>query len=151
MKNHFLFTVLVLPLTLGAVVLMATSYCVPEPWRSLFVNLAAGLAGSVITVFYIEKIIRRNEQHEWTKVKEHVGRQVNILANATTSSVRLALGLDVPMPPNVAEVLADPRKFRPLMLELIERQLLPGISGLSQMKQDDWRIFANNMIGCVRC
>lgn len=150
MKKHFLFNVLVLPLTLGAAVLMAASYCVPEPWRSLFVNLAAGLAGSVITVFYIEKIIRRNEQYEWTRVKEHVGRQVNILANATTSSVRLALRIDVPMPSNVAEAISDPRHLRTMMLELIERQLLPGISGLSQMNQDAWRIFANNMIGCVK-
>ena len=150
MKKHFLLTVLVLPLTLAAAVLMAAGFCVPEPWRSLFVNLAAGLVGSVITVFYVEKIIRRNEQHEWMKVMGHVGRQVNILANATTSSVRAALKLKMPASSCAPEVASDPRRLRTMMLDLIECDLLPQISGLGRMNQDDWRIFANNMIGSVK-
>ncbi len=144
-----MFAVLVLPLTLVAAVLMVASFCVPDPWRSLFVNLAAGLVGSIITVFYIEKIIRRNEQHEWTKVMRHIGRQVNILANGTTSSVRSALRIKVSFPRDL-EVFDDPRRMRAMMIELIEDRLLPRISGLSQMNQDDWRTFANNMIGSVK-
>jgi len=150
MKKHFLFKVLVLPLVLAASVLMLASFCVYEPWRSLLVNLAAGLVGSMITVFYIEKIIRRNERYEWTKVLGHIGRQVNILANGTTSSVRLGLGLKMPRSSRELEVIDDPRRFRTMMIELIEDRLLPGISGLAQMNQDDWRTFSNNMIGSVK-
>ncbi len=107
MRKHFLFTVLVVPLTLGAAVLMVTSFGVSEPWRSLFVNLAAGLLGSVITVFYIDKILRRNEQYKWTKVRGHVGKQVNILANATSSSLRQALGIKLRISPSDFATLSD--------------------------------------------
>jgi hypothetical protein len=150
MKKHFLLTVLVLPLALAAAVLMAAGFCVAEPWRGLFVNLAAGLVGSVITVFYVEKIIRRNEQREWTRVMGHVGRQVNILANSTTSSVRAALGLKMPASFRETEVIGDPRRSRIMMLDLIECDLLPQISGLGQMNQEDWCKFANSMIGSVK-
>ena len=102
----------------------------------------------MITIFCVEKIIRRNEQYEWTKVMSHIGRQVNILANGTTSSVRLALRLK--MPPPSLEVMSDPRRMRIMMIELIEFQILPAISRLSQMSQDDWRSFSNNMISSVR-
>jgi len=135
---------------LGAAALMLASFCVGEPWRSLSVNLAAGLVGSIITVLYVEKIIRRHEQYEWTKVMGHIGRQVNVLANGTTSSVRLALGLNMPLSPRDVDAIDDPRRLRTMMIELIEGRLLAGISGLSQMNQDAWRTFSNNMIGSVR-
>jgi len=36
------------------------------------------------------------------------------------------------------------------MIELIEKQLLPAIYGLSQMNQDGWRTLANNMAGSMK-
>lgn len=148
--KHFLLTVLVLPLSLGAALLILGSLCATEPWRSLLVNLAAGLIGSMVTVFYVEKIIRRNEQHEWMKVMGHIGRQVNILANGTTSSIRLALGLPLPTSSLDLEVLNHPRRMRARMLALIERQLLPNINRLAEMNQKGWHTFANNMVNSVK-
>jgi len=136
-----------------SVSLMLVSLWVVEPWRSLLINLSAGFIGSMITVFYVEKIIRRNEEHEWRKVMVHVGRQVNILANGTTSTVRLALGLDLEMPSSLDEQVAvssDPRRMRQVMLALIENGLLPNLSGLTEMDQNAWKTFANNMLGSIR-
>jgi len=150
MKKHFLLTVLVGPLTLGAGVLILASFYVADPWRGLLVNLAAGLLGSMVTVFYVEKIIRRNEQHEWTKVMSHISRQVNILANGTTSSVRQALGLRWPPASVDLEVASDPRRMRAAMVALIEGQLLPNIDRLAEINQKAWRTFANNMVNSVK-
>src|SRR5882762_3485116 len=96
MKNIYLLKVLAAPLSIGSLLLVGISFCVKEPWRGLSINLAAGLLGSMITVFYVEIVIKRNERIKWTKVRKHVGRQVNFLANATTSSVRQAFGLEFP-------------------------------------------------------
>src|ERR1700674_4571353 len=150
MKKHFLLTNLVAPLALGAAVLMLASLRLCDPWRSLFVNLAAGLIGSMITVFFIDRIIRRNEQYQWTKVLNHVGRQVNILANGTTSSLRLALGLRLPQSWMNLDVANDPRRMRKLMLAFIEEELLPKISELSAMNQEGWRTFANNILATLK-
>src|SRR5690349_18430866 len=95
MKDNLL-VVLAAPLSIGSLFLVGISFSVKEPLRSLFINLAAGLLGSMVTVFYVETVIRRNEKNKWAKVYKHVGRQVNFLANATTSSVRGALGLEFP-------------------------------------------------------
>ena len=150
MKKHFLLTVLVIPLTMvAAAALMLAVHFSGEPWRSLLVNLAAGLLGSIITVFYVEKIIRRNDQYEWTKVLSHVGRQVNILANGTTASLRLALGLQMPPSSEDLEVLNDPRRMRTMVISIIENRLLPNISQVTEMNQSDWRTFANNMQGSL--
>ncbi len=149
MKKHFLLAVLIAPLSLTSAVLVLASFLVAEPWRSLLINLAAGLLGSMITVFYVEKIIRRNERYEWTKVMGHIGRQVNILANATTTSVRLALGLRMPSASVDLEVIRDPQRMRAMMLRLIEDQLLPQIPKLAEINQDDWRAFANNLRGSM--
>jgi hypothetical protein len=153
MKKYFLLTVLVLPLTLGAIGLMLASLYANEPWRSLAVNLAAGLIGSVITVIYIEKIIRRNEQSQWTKVMIHVGRQVNILANGTTTSLRVALKLRMPSSGDLDKELAvatDPRRMRAVMLSLIEDQLLPQIPRIVELNQKGWRAFANSMLASMK-
>lgn len=150
MKKHYLLAVLVGPLTLCAALLILVSFHVTDPWRSLLVNLAPGLLGSMVTVFYVERIIRRNEQYEWTKVLSHISRQVNILANGTTSSVRQALGLRLSLSFVDLEVANDPRRMRAVMVALIERQLLPNIDQLAGINQKDWRIFADNMVNSVK-
>jgi hypothetical protein len=132
---------------------MLASLRLNEPLRSLAVNLAAGLVGSLITVLYIEKIIRRNEQSQWNKVMSHVGRQVNILANATTTSLRVALSLRMPSFDDLdeeLEVTSDPHKMRTMMLSLIENQLLPQLSRLSDLNQKGWQTLAASMLGTMR-
>lgn len=151
MKRRYLLLVLLLPLLLGSTILFLISFHAVDPWRSLFVNLAAGLLGSMITVFYIDTIIRRNKKAELVKVLNHVGRQVNILANGTTASVRLALGLRLPrLSEAELQAFQDPGSMRMMILGVIENQLLPRISRLREMNQRDWKTFANNMANSVQ-
>lgn len=124
---------------------MLGSFFIVDPWRSLLVNISAGLLGSVITVLYIEKIMRRNERYEWTKVLGHVGMQVNILANGTTSSLRQALGLDLPISWQDLRVFGDPRRMRAEMLAFIKNQLVPQVSRLANLDRSEWRTLAGNM------
>src|SRR2546422_223879 len=87
---------LVFPLCAAAFVSMLASLWVPDPWKSLLVNLAATFLGSIVTVFFVEAILRRGEEQRWKRFKGHVGKQVTILANATASSVRNALAIPPP-------------------------------------------------------
>jgi peptidoglycan/LPS O-acetylase OafA/YrhL len=94
--KSFLFKWLVFPLMAAAIVSMLVSLCVPDPWRSLLVNLAATFLGSIVTVFFVETILRRGEEQRWKKFQGHVGKQVSTLANGTASSVRNALAIPPP-------------------------------------------------------
>jgi hypothetical protein len=149
MKKNFLLRWLVAPLGVTSIALFVVSFWVNDPWRSLLINLAAGLIGSIITVLFVEKVIRWKEREEWAEVLDHVGKQVNILANGTTSSIRLALGLPLPRPENEFEVVHNPRLMRQMMINLIEKELLPRISQLAEMNQKAWNTFARNMQGSV--
>ncbi len=95
-KKRSLTTMLVLPLLSAAALAMLGGFYAPEPWRSLLVNISAGLLGSIITVLYVDQILRRRERAEWANVSRHVGERVSRLAIATASSVRLALRLEPP-------------------------------------------------------
>ena len=150
-KKHSLVTLLVIPLLSIAALAMFTALYTPEPWRSLLVNISAGLLGSVITVLYVDQMLRRREQAEWAKVSSHVQFQVTRLAIATASSMRLALGLQMP-PQSSTDVdrLADPKYIRTMMLTAIESSIAPRIGQLPSMSQHDWTIFANNLAGTIR-
>jgi hypothetical protein len=138
MKNSFLLKRLVTPLSFAAAIFMLVAFLMPDPWRSLFVNLAATFLGSIVTVFYVEVILRRDEQRQWTLVMGQVGKQLTILGNATISSIRQALGVPLPIAFEDFEVVKDPAMLRRLMTELAE-SLLPEISGLANMNQNGWR------------
>ena len=153
MKNSFLLKRLVIPLSVAAAIFMLVAFLTPDPWRSLLINLAATFLGSIVTVFYIEVILRRDEQRQWTIVTGHVGKQVNILANATISSVRQALDVPLPAAFEDFDVAKDPATIRKLMTELAE-SLLPDLPGLARMDPDGWRSLVNNLrattINCER-
>jgi len=147
--RHFLLKRLVVPLCAAAVASMLLSLFLCDPWRSLLINLAATFLGSIVTVFFVERIIRRSEEQRWARFRGHVGKQVTILANATASIVRNALALPPPDTLNV-DLANDPARMRQLMINLIEGELLPASSRIEQMDQDDWRIFARNLLGAIR-
>ena len=58
---------LIVPLIAGAALTMLAALYTPEPWRSLLVNISAGLLGSLVTVLYVDQMLRRREQSEWVK------------------------------------------------------------------------------------
>jgi hypothetical protein len=146
----FLFKWLVIPLSAAAVLSMLVSLCVSDPWRSLLVNLAATFLGSIVTVFFVETILRRNEEQRWKKFQGHVGKQVSILANGAASSVRNALAIPPPDIRNEEGIMPNPAEMRQMMIAMIEEDLLPATARLEQMDQEDWRIFARNLYGAMR-
>jgi len=150
-KKHSVITLLIIPLVSAAGLAIFAAPYTPEPWRSLLVNISAGLLGSLVTVLYVDQMLRRREQSEWAKVSTHVQSQVTRLAVATASSVRLALRIETPSPP-LADVdrLGDPKYIRTMMLTVIEERIAPRLGQIPNMAPKDWSIFANNLAGTIR-
>jgi hypothetical protein len=150
-KKRSLMGLVVVPLLSVAALAMFAALYAPEPWRSLLVNISAGLLGSLVTVLYLDQMLRRREQSEWARVSGHVQSQVTRLAVATASSVRLALRIEAPSPPlEDVDRLADPKYVRVMMLTEIEARIAPRLSQLPNMTPKDWSIFANNLAGTIR-
>lgn len=146
----FLLKWLVFPLCVAAFVSMLVSLCMPDPWRSLLVNLAATFLGSIVTVFFVEAILRRGEEQRWKRFRGHVGKHVTILAIATASAVRNALAIPPPDIRNDEGALPNPGQMRLMMISMIEEDLLPASNRMQQMDQDDWLALARNLLGTLR-
>jgi hypothetical protein len=81
---NFLFKRLVIPLSAGGGSVDVGQLVRPDPWRSLLVNLAATFLGSIVTVFFVDAILRRGEEERWKKFQGHAGKQISILGIGTS-------------------------------------------------------------------
>lgn len=92
--KRYMATRLMLPLLVGAVVFFAAAFKCPEPWRSLLINLAAALAGSIVTVFFIDAVLRRQKQAEWEDVRLRTNHRLIKLGQSGITTVRIALQIE---------------------------------------------------------
>ena len=146
--RHFLPKYLVLPFVTAAAVSVFVSTRVGEPWKGLTVNMAAAFLGSIVTVFYVDVILRRNQEARWARVRSKVFIRLERVSNATISSVRSAFGVQ---PPDALAL--DPMNLalmRREILQLAEQTLRPALFGIEKMNQRDWKILAANLQGSVQ-
>jgi hypothetical protein len=149
-KRNFLLVSFLTPMLILAVGLMWLSLRVESAWSSLLVNLVASIFGSILTVFYVDHVVQRNEKLHWATVMGHVGKQVNTLANATFSSIRSALGLTVPIEwMNDVAIAYDPCRMRSVMSRFIEERLIPETPRLSEISPEAWQSLARNLRAIV--
>ncbi len=81
---------LVLPLVL----LFGFALLVNEVWSAggFFLNLATEVIGILITVSYVEWILKRHERQRWHSTDARITNRLRILLNSTVSSIRNGLG-----------------------------------------------------------
>jgi hypothetical protein len=146
--RHFLLKYLVLPFFAAAVLCVLLSTKTAEPWKGLTVNMAAAFLGSIVTVFYVDTIVRRHQEAKWTKVRSKVLMRLERVSNGTVSGFRLAFGQ---LPPELA--YRDPTnlaQMRREILRLAEQTLRPASAFVEGMNQHDWKILALNLQGAVQ-
>jgi len=146
MNMRYLFPRLVLPLLVAAALFMFISRHVKDPWDGLAINLAATFLGSIITVLFIDVILRQHQETLWGKVRLMALTRLERIANASVASVRGAFGVPAP------DVFFgnDPTRARQETIRLANFVLVPARAGVEGMDQDDWRILALNLHGTVQ-
>lgn len=87
--SKFLFRKLILPLSLAAAASVLLAIFIS--WQGLFINLATTLLGSLITVVYIDRVIREHEQELWNKVEAMILQRYARLANQVVLQLREVL------------------------------------------------------------
>ena len=101
----------------------ATHAGVAEPWNGLSVNVTAAFLGSIVTVFYVDKVLNRNLEAVWASVRSKILARLETVANATVSSARTAFEVE---PPNLMHDPMNLALMREEMLRLAERRLVPA-------------------------
>ena len=92
MKNGLLMR-LVLPLLLVSF----ASIIIHIRWQAggFFLNLATEIIGILITLLYVDWIIRQRERKKWLGTDERISNRLRILLNSTVSGIRDGLGFDI--------------------------------------------------------
>ena len=81
---------LVLPLVL----LFGLTIFIHRKWTddSFFLNLSTEIVGIMITIFYVDWILRKHEKQRWLSTDVRIANRLRILLNATVSGIRDGLG-----------------------------------------------------------
>jgi hypothetical protein len=144
---QYLLKALVLPLLALTIAAMLASVYLREPWSGLFVNLAASFVGAIITVCYIDVVVRRHERKQWVVVKARVEKHVERIANVCVHSIRSALGVEpeaIGFQPGIAFHLVQRRQQS---ATVAERVLLPMLPAVRNLNEQNWNTLVRNLQG----
>jgi len=133
-----LFRKLVLPLVLLASVSLGVHFL----WDidGLLVNVATEVLGIVITVAYVDWVVRRHDTDIWQGTDARVRERVEIFVNGALSGVRSTLGfgsntlLDIAL--QTGDVGAAHQEVLRISEHVVEPQVLTRIAGLDP---DGWK------------
>jgi hypothetical protein len=137
-------TRLLIPLMVGAILFFAAAFACPEPWRSLLVNLAAALVGSVVTVFFVDAVLKRQRQVEWETVRVRTNHRLTKVGHAGIASVRLALQIqarDVYVPRDSTDLA----HLHSESIRIAESVLPDHINNFYDLDEAGWKILAANL------
>jgi hypothetical protein len=145
MFRSYIFRALILPLSGASVSFFALAFVVCPPWRDLFINISAGLLGSVVTVAYIDNLIARDRRAQREAVRQRIAVRLLRLANQAATSVRSAFHIGT----DVLRLITtdDQAEMRDGMIDVIEEHLRPATNAVLSMSQGDWETLAINLQG----
>ncbi len=133
----FLRKKLVWPLSLGA--LSAFVIAIFAPAGGLFVNLGTTFVGILLTVGYVDLILKNHERRKWNAAFAHINKRLESVATVACSQFRTAFGIG-------AESLNEMALASPIgadrhneIIRFANGVLKPAISrSVRALTQEDW-------------
>lgn len=143
----FLAKALVIPLAVATGLVLWLSCCVREPWSGFLVNMAAGFVATIMTVFYVDVVLRRHESAQWSAVRARVDSRFEFVANACITSVRTALGVGIESLDRRRASSGSPAERRQVISEFAEKVLPKQLGGVRRVDAEGWRILVRSLQG----
>ena len=142
--NHRLVTQLVMPL--GAAAALSVLVHLRWPADGFFLNLAAGFVGSLVTVGYVDWILRRHERELWKEADSRIQARLSKLASTTITGIRTSFGYGTEVFDRVAMMTGSPEVMRKEVLRVAIHVLSPTASArVAALNQDQWKTFAAHL------
>lgn len=136
--NRRLITQLVLPLV--AATTLAVLVHLRWPADGFFLNLAAGFVGSLVTVGYIDWILRRHERERWREADSRIGARLSKLASATITGIRVSFGYGTEVFDRRTMTTGSPDLMRKEVLRVAAHVLSPTAeASVAALNQDQWK------------
>ncbi len=135
-------------LGLPLAVLFGIALLLNARWQAsgLFLNLATEIIGIMITVFYVEWLIRDHERRKWQSTDLRIANRLRILLNATVSSMRSGLGFDPEILDERALALGDLKDIHNEIMRVAEKVLYPRVhERVHDLDQKGWKSLATHL------
>ncbi len=149
MDKHIL-TRLFIPLVILAILSIVLNLFVE--FHGFFINLATELIGIILTVMYVDYIIKKRETEKWQNVENKISHALSTLVNATISTVRTAFGYGIDILDYEVEraVMVNPTENINLMhkeLMRISKEILEptALARTSLLDQNGWISFIKGL------
>jgi hypothetical protein len=136
-----LVTQLVLPLV--AATALSSLVHLGWPADGFFLNLAAGFVGSLVTVGYIDWILRLHERERWKESDSRIQARLSKLASVAITEVRTSLGYGTGVFDRVPTGFGSAELMRKEVLRFASHLILPTAEArIAALDQKQLRSFA---------
>jgi hypothetical protein len=143
MKSRFVAQLLLPLVAATALAILAHRWW---PADGFFLNLAAGFIGSLVTVGYIDWILRRHEEERWRDADSRISQRLRTLANATVTGVRTSFGYASDIFDRRAMASGDPDIMSVEVMRVATHVLAPQAEGrIASMNQAQWKLFVTHL------
>ena len=134
----FLWKRLIIPLGFLTALFFVLAFLVPC-LNGLFVNLATTFLGILLTVCYVDYILRRHDKERWSATTARIESRIQHFAIVTSQSFRAAFNVDYHVIREAVINIDDPVSIRTEMIRVIRQELLPRVdAGVPAIDQKGW-------------
>lgn len=141
--SKFLWKKLIIPISIAAVAAILLAYFFP--WRGIFINLTAMFIGILLTVCYVDFVLKQHEKSRWAQAKALINKRIEQFANVSSSQFRTAFGFDSAIY-NKNINFEDPSSLRQEVIRISENILLPSVrNSVIKLNQEGWKKLARQL------
>jgi len=124
-------------ITILLIILVVIFWCLTsrlnEPYKGLFINLTAGMIGSIVTIWGIEFLRRQKFEKQWSVAKKVAKTDIKKLINVLTSYISGPLGVTVDSYKDEKKSLEEwsNEAIKKIVADFTQRNLNEILNGLS--------------------
>lgn len=118
-RSGYLFRKLYLPISLAFLATLISGLVFP--WKGVLVNFAAAFLGILVTVGYVDFVLREHEKGRWQATRERIYGLIENIATMAATQFRIAYGIGPHVYTEDLAILRDPKKRREQTIRITEQ------------------------------
>jgi len=144
--NRQLIKTLIIPLIIASAISIIIAFIIP--WQGLFVGLATTFIGILITIIYVDWILRVNEKKKWENVHFRLDMELTRFGIIAINEFRTAFNIGSEIVMSID--FSNPIIMRKEMAQMAKIILVPNAGKkVLEMNQSDWNNLSNNLITVI--
>ena len=135
---------LVIPLLIVLLISLVSHFVISND--SFFINLTTELIGIIITIVYVDWIIKSNEKQLWEDAERRISSRIRLFINLSITNTRVSLGYKTDIFDYDKLSMNNVKVMNLELLRITKEVLEPTLkTRINSFNPDDWLLFSNNI------